>query len=146
MGTCILVKKKMVFGMAKENIHIATEVIILEIGLKEKCKAKDNFMIIKEIYNIKESGKMIIFKEEERYLILKEIGQNMKENFWQEENKDSDNYSLEMEIDIKGNFEMIFLGEKAECLNKMDKLKVAFGKKEFLFDKCDLYYSIKKYK
>jgi hypothetical protein len=64
--------------MEKENILIATEATILETGSKEKCRVKDNFMIIKEIYNTKVNGKTIIIKAEEKYSIFLEIGLNMR--------------------------------------------------------------------
>lgn len=70
METVIKGKKKIILDMEKVNIHTQMAFIILEIGLKAKCKNKVNFMIHKAIYNIKVNGKMITFKEKESFIIL----------------------------------------------------------------------------
>ena len=59
------VKKERIFVMVKENICIMMEVIILETGLRGKCKVKENLLMLMEIWFIKVSGKMIIIRGKE---------------------------------------------------------------------------------
>jgi hypothetical protein len=107
--------------MVKENILIVMEVTTLETGSREKCKVKDSFMIIKEIYNTKGNGKMTITKAGEKYSTFLDNGPNMKVNLLLAENKVSDNYIFEMVTNIRDSFETTTLGVKEECSNKTGK-------------------------
>ena len=55
--------------MVKENTFIMMEVIIMGIGLKVKCKDKENYMIVMEIFSMKGNGEMIIIREKEYCMV-----------------------------------------------------------------------------
>jgi hypothetical protein len=54
--------------MGKGNIYMEMGAIIMEIGLKEKCKDKANYTILMEILNTKGNGKMIYIMEKEHFM------------------------------------------------------------------------------
>lgn len=80
-----------------------------------------------------EIGKMITMKEQEGSWVSVLIGQNMKGSLLVVRCKALDKCGFMMVKDIKGSLEMIFLGEKEECLVKMVKFKMEYGKGEISF-------------
>lgn len=92
------------------------EATIMVIGLKEKCKESESFMIPMEIYNIKENGKMTITMGKALSMgLMMWTGLNIQETLGQEKWKVLDRCTLRMEINIKDNSEAICHGEKEEC-------------------------------
>jgi hypothetical protein len=55
--------------MEKENIFMEMEAIIMEIGLKERCRELVNCMTQMVIFNIKDNGKMIIIMEKAPFMV-----------------------------------------------------------------------------
>jgi hypothetical protein len=109
--------------MAKESIFIQMEAIISEIGRKVKCKAQDNYLIVKVILNMKDNGEMITLKEKENFTITHKemIGLNTKDNSDLETSKDLVNFFIKMETDTKVNSETIYFGDKVGYLIRMVK-------------------------
>lgn len=105
--------------MGKENTRIVMAATIMEIGLRERWKDKVNYMIVKEIWNMKDNGRMIIFKGEENYSVYLETGLNTRDSFKPAENKVLVNCFFVMEIVTKANSRTIILGAREECSNRM---------------------------
>ena len=102
--------------MEKGNICMEMVVIIMEIGLKAKWKEMENFMILMEIFNIKDNGKMIIIMVKAHYMgLMMQTGLNMLGILKLVKWMDLDKCFSKMEINIKDNSGMIALGEKVEC-------------------------------
>ena len=59
METDMRAKKKILFGMEKENISTTMAAIILEIGSRAKWKGMENLSMGMEIWFIKDSGRTI---------------------------------------------------------------------------------------
>ena len=57
----------MISGMEKGNISTMMVAIIMEIGLKGRCKERESFMMLMAIFNTKVNGRMIIMKEKVPY-------------------------------------------------------------------------------
>jgi hypothetical protein len=55
--------------MEKENIFMEMEAIIMEIGLKERCRESVSYMTQMVIFNIKDNGKMIIIMEKAPFMV-----------------------------------------------------------------------------
>ena len=49
--------------MEKANIFTMMAVITMEIGLKARCRDMVNCMIVMEMFNMKDNGKMITMRE-----------------------------------------------------------------------------------
>ncbi len=120
MGTCIQDKRKISWGMERENICMEMEVITMEIGSKGKWKVKVSYMILMEIFNMKGSGRMICTMERELCMDWQMwIGLSMLEISKLVKWRVLERWSLRMEINTKGNLETIILGEREECSWKM---------------------------
>lgn len=133
MEIVIKAKIRITFAMEEENTSMQMVAIILEIGKRGKWMDKVSSSIVTLTLSMMGIGKTIIMKEREDSWALALIGQNMKVSLLVEKCKDLVKCGFMMVKDIKDSFVMTFLGGKEECLAKMGKSKMDFGREEISF-------------